>query len=349
MSTQSRHNLPPVSAELRRDLSMVLPMGKVAESAEIGAFVEGRAVELDEAVGCATALLRESQAPAIVGLNGLSIEAIREAIALAERMRAMILPLPARDPVAARMNIVQTATLGHAMSADLRVAFRDDATRRESPIDQAIAQRVPNTLFVEGDDLDALLRLRAKVREQGAAVFTGMTALPVKSVAVTLPANVDPRIEAQWHALAADAQRSIRISVLTLPDLRTAGNHRGVIEALTWQTGLSGASFADGSPRFCGNVHELMRRGAIDVALDTGLHPLTTEQCGNLKHRIRIGDAVDPAADVCFVTPGLSPGLRARVMRFDGAVLWLCDDPSPGSDAIDDPVVGLIARLGGVH
>lgn len=349
MSTIARHHSPQISAELRRDLSMVLPALKTAESTEIKAYFQGTPVALDQAIARAVQLLHQSQAPAIIGLSGLTLEAIREAIALAWHMRAMLLPLPQRESAAVRLPVVQTSTLAHAMAADLRVAFREDATRHDSPIDQAITARVPNTLFVEGNDLDALLRLRARVREQGAAVFTNMTALPVTSVAVTLPANVDPRIEAQWHALAADAQQKIRISVISLPDLRTAGNQRGTIEVLTWQTGLSGTTggvnFADGAPRPCQGAVALLQRGGVDVALDTGLHPLPADLSSNVKHRIRIGDELDGAADICLVTPGLSLGLRARVMRFDGVVLWLCDDPSPQSDAIDDPSVRLFPQF----
>jgi len=354
MSKIASHILPPPSAELKQDLAMVLPTLRVAESAEIKAFWFGEPIAVDQAMSQATSLLRESKAPAIIGLSGLTIEAMRETIALAESMRAMLLPWPflpwpCGDVAAARQSIVQTATLGHAASADLRVAFRDDPTRQDSPIDQWITQRVPNTLFVDGADLEALLRLRAKVREQGAAVFTSMTALPVKSIVVTLPAGVDCRIESQWHALAADAQQKIRISVMTLPDLRAAGNQRGAMEVMTWQTGLSGAAggitFADGAPRPCPGASELLELGAIDTALDTGLTPLPPVLTQRLRHRIRISAALDKSADLCFITPGLSPGLRAQVMRFDGTILWLCDDPSPKSDAMDDPAIALISQL----
>jgi hypothetical protein len=37
--------------------------------------------------------------------------------------------------------------------------------------------------------------------------------------------------------------------------------------------------------------------------------------------------------------------MKARVMRFDGAAMWLCDDPS-SPDAPSDPAVRLLSRIG---
>ncbi len=351
MTQATRDNSNDISPELRQDLSLVLPLVQRAKGTAISAYLAGREVSVDEAVARAGDLIKVSVAPAIVGLSGLTIEAVREAVALSERLRARLLPLPAGDPIAWRMSVMQTATLGHACAVDLRVAFRDEVEGTHNPINEAIASRVPNTLFVQGNDLDALLKLRMLVREQGASAITSMTALPVKRVVVALPASVDVRIASQWHLLAAQLQSELRVSVITLSEmgkLHAAGNRRGVLEVITWQTGLScatgGVDFADRAPRPCADAATLLSRGGLDVVVDTGLLPVETSLLSSVKHRIRIGDAVDATADVCFVTPGLRVGLRARVMRFDGVILWLCDDPSPQGGAMDDPVVGLFAR-----
>jgi hypothetical protein len=141
-------------------------------------------------------------------------------------------------------------------------------------------------------------------------------------------------------------QKLLRVSVVTLPDLTIAGNIRGAIEVITWQTGLScatgGIDFGDGAPRPCGGAVRLIESGAVDVMIDTGLRPVDAAMRAKVKHVVRIGDSLDESAEVCFVTPGLRAGLKARVMRFDGVVLWLCDEPA---SAPVDPVVELLKAV----
>jgi len=349
MTQATRDNAIGISDELRRDLALVLPEVRAVggmKRAEAQAWVGGRAASVEDAVTYAAELLRGSAAPAIVGLNGLTLEAVREAVALAEAARARLLPMPLGDPLSMRMSVTQAATLGHAMSADLRVVIQDGA-RKANAIEALIAERVPNALFMPGD-LGALLQLRATVREQGAAAITSTTALPVKHVVIPLPADTDPRVIGQWHRLAADLQRAVRVSAITVPDLTKVANLRGALEVITWQTGLScatgGVDFADGAPRPSAAAATLIQRGGIDLAVDTGWRPLPVELASQCAHRIRIGIEADASADVSFVTPGLAAGLRARVMRFDGVILWLCDDPAPAAGAVDDPAVSLLRR-----
>ncbi len=359
MSTTA--NMPTASAELRRDLSLVLPEVRAADSPVIEACVKGQRTEAHAAIALVRDRLRGSTAPAIVGLNGLSLEGVREALELAERWRAKLLPMPMPDPVAARMTVLQTATLGHALAADLKVVVRpqvkDSPATGQEPsmvtladrIDQAITARVPNTLFVSGD-LDTILALRQAARgkgERAAELFTDATALPVKRVIVLLPNDVDIRVAGEWHKLAAQVQRQIRVAVLSLPHPQAA-NLRGALEVITWQTGLScatgGVDLADGAPKPCAGATNLLPRSACDVVIDAGWSPMPTAWRRNVRHYIRISAAIDADADVCFVTPGLALGVAARVMRFDGVILWLCDDPTPGV-ALHDPAVDLLRRL----
>lgn len=335
-------------AELLRDLAMVLPGDAFRQSNHtraVSALISGTQATMSDAVAKACELIEGSTAPAIAGLNGLTIEAVREAVDLAERQRMKLLPAPLPDPVVARQPVTQTATLGHALACDLRVAFREDDGQRGGPVDQAITARVPNTLFVDGRDLDALLRLRLEARRRGAEVFTRTTGLSVKRVVVTLPADVDPRVAAQWHRVAVQVQEELRVCVLTVATPQAA-NVRGAVEVITWQTGLScatgGVDFADGAPRPCAGQASLLRRGAVDLLIDTGATPVAADLAAHVSHRIRIGAEPDKSAAVSFVTPGLAPGLAARVMRFDGVILWLCDDPAT---APADPVVELLRSL----
>ena len=368
-------NKPAAFADLHRDLSLVLPQLRKAGSPAIEACVKGQRAATDATIAMVRDWLRDSTAPAMVGLNGLSLEAVREAVALAEYCRAKLLPMPMPDPVAACMTVLQTATLGHALAADLKVvvgasAQGGSAARREphppgldhpdvnplgvgpfvsDRIDEAITARVPNTLFV-GGDLDTILALRRTARgkgERAAELFTDATALPVKRMVVLLPHDVDIRVAGEWHKLAAQVQREIRVAVLSLPHPQAA-NLRGALEVITWQTGLScatgGVDWADGAPRPCAGAANLLPRSACDVVIDAGWSPMPTAWRRSVRHYIRISAAIDADADVCFVTPGLALGVAARVMRFDGAILWLCDDPTPGA-ALHDPAVDLLRRL----
>ncbi|MEX2216819.1 MAG: hypothetical protein WD768_22080 [Phycisphaeraceae bacterium] len=334
--------------------------------AQLTAMTDGKTVPLEFAIARAKQLIESSTAPAIVGLNGLTLEAVREAVALAERHRMKLLPMPLPDPIAARQTVMQTATLGHAMAADLQVKRESTARLAIDPppappweggesevtpddladrIDAFITARVPNALFMPVDDLDAVLALRTKVRELGAKVFTDATALPVKRVIVLLPHDCDPRAVSQWHRLAVEVQQELRLAVLSLPS-PDAGNIRGVLEVITWQTGLScatgGVDFTDGSPRPCAGAVSLLARGAIDLVIDTGLRALPDALSNKVTHRIRIGPEPDAKAAVSFVTPGLSLGLAAQVMRFDGVMLWLGDD---ATGAQSDPAVELLRRI----
>jgi hypothetical protein len=309
---------------LRRDLALVLPGGEVRpyDGAETPAAIEGRPVSIEDAVNHAAELIDASRAPAIVGLNGLTIEAIREAIALAEAMRGRLLPEGTGDPVVARQSVTQTATLGHVFASHMIVWV--GCTGGDGPVANAIAERQLLGGFVEAD-LPTVLKLRESLRQPEA---TGPFAQH-KRVAVVLHQGTDPRVASQWHKLAADVQKKLRVCVFQLPH-PDASNARGVIETVTWQTGLSpafgGIDFGDGSPRACS------ANASLDLVISAGAAGET---------RITIGPP-DRRDLVSFSTPGLCAGLAARVMRCDGIVLWLCADPAT---APPDPAVEVLRVL----
>ena len=315
---------PPVSQALRRDLALVLPEVTVARSTTVQAYARGAPVALGEAVSAAGALLAASGAPVICGLSMLTLEAGRQIVALSRRTGAALLPWPPWASAAVTAGPIHTATLGHVYGCDLVLEIGFDSDGAEHPIRAAIAERVPHVLRSDAGGAD----VQTQLRTGGALALAQLVGRPVQRLAALLPAEAPPPVRRQWHEVAAECQQQLRLCVLVLPDLTIAGNQRGLSEVIAWQTGglpVTGASDL----------------AAADLLIEAGLAEVDLDRPPGAR-RICIGQRPDDAADLSFVTPGLALGLAARVMRCDGVVLWLCDDPAA---APPDPCVGLLARL----
>jgi formylmethanofuran dehydrogenase subunit B len=156
------------------------------------ARVDGREVELDAALDAAAAILREARAPLVYGLGRTTCEAQRAAVALAEALGAAVeLAGPRLDGasgLALQARGASTATLGDVRDrAEVVVIWRADpvtthprllerlrlpAEGRELVVvdEQRTATAEAADTFIEiGDEVDALMRLRALVREPSAA------------------------------------------------------------------------------------------------------------------------------------------------------------------------------------
>lgn len=322
-------------------LSRELPMHD--ESAPQAA-IHGKSVSIESAEKTAAGHLQSSIAPAIVGLGGLSIEAMGQAVVLAEKLRGKLLPYPSPDPVQSRQRVSFHAGLAEAVGADLRLVANESTAADDAlaSVSLAVDERVPNALFMAVADLDAVLRLRQALATDGVHAIRKLTSLPVNHAVVMLPPTVDPRVVSQWHLLAAKLQATLRMSVVTVP-YADGGNQRGVVEVIAMKIGLhawaGGIDFATGIAAPCAGYATHIEQNACDVLIDTGLNPSTD------RSTIRISQDVDDAnrCDV-WLRGGLARGIAARVMRFDGSMLWLCDDPK-SSPA--DPTVKLLQRLGG--
>ena len=349
---------------LRKDLSLVLPADCLDMPS--GTAADGKSEEVTSSLRRVAALIDEAKAPAIVGLNGLTIEAVRLAVQLARRIGAKLLPLPfsQEQSMGAFVPTQMTATLGEAIAADLKIVPRSCEALQGNPIDTYIADHVPNQLFVD-PGFDALLALRQQIELRGSSVITETTSLEVKRVVVVLPASTNARVISQWHLIACKIQHALRLSIVLVPDVSSAGNLTGAIETMTWMTGVAptrgGLDFSSVKdvevarpmplPKPCAFADVLMEQGAIDLVIDTGLLP--KRRCEKVKHWVRLGREDDAAnqSDVHLKTLGLPLGLRGRVMRFDGVTLWLCADPSCAtngaqiSGVIDDPAVKKISHL----
>lgn len=294
-----------MTTTLLEDLSLVLANPAQAASLEMYAA---------EDVKDAAAAIHAASAPAITGVENLTMQAVRAAVQLARAMRGRLLPNAGHG-----FTVQQGASLGHVMNCDFVIQPGPAQWAAEHPVAIAIANRVLHQLFVP-PDLDSLLQLRAEVRDKGASAITDITQREVRRLAVVLPPHCAVEAISQWHKLAADLQTYIRTCVLHLPDLATSANTRGAAEVVTWMTGITGAvDFSTGQAQRCHAVT------GCDCQID--IEP------GGV---IRIGDKAS------FHTPGLSIGLNAHVMRFDGIVLRLCDDPAASPP---DPAVELLELI----
>ncbi len=278
------------------------------------ASIEGRAASVDEAADAAAETLGHARAPLVYGLGQTSVEAQRQAVALAEALGATVDPGGASGASLAHQALgSSTATFGELRDrAELVVAWRADPAvtnpRLLGRLRLDRAARGARTLvvvderrtataeeadaFVELDaaqDFEALWALRAlvargpldsdRVGELPLAALRELAErlLGAERVALLYGADVagDELVALALFALVRDLGRKRHAVTL---GLRGEGNARGAEDVLAWQTGFPAAvSFARGHPR--ANPGELsaaalLERGEVDAALVVAADPL---------------------------------------------------------------------------
>jgi hypothetical protein len=338
---------------LERDLQWVLPQITKLKQLDGTAAITGQTASFDDAINKAVDLINQSQAPLIAGLSKLTIEAQQQAVGLADKMRGRLMAHTGKAGSPCESSVIQSATLGEFRQIDLliRVQLSHDA----SQWCDHLVQRLDDLSIVDIDgSLESVIALRQLLTGQmsknsqakiGTNSDTRMAIAchgiqQVQRIAVALGPDVDSRVESQWHKLAASIQQQHRMAVLRFPS-SSAANARGALEVVAWQTGLAlghGIDFSDGAPRPMGSGFNI---ASCDLLINTAVEHDQLYANQNLK-RITIGPNIDPHAQVSFQTPGLVTGLAARIMRFDGIILWLCQDPS--SSPVD-PTVQLLQEL----
>jgi formylmethanofuran dehydrogenase subunit B len=268
------------------------------------ASVDGRDASIDEAADAAATILRQARAPLVHGLGGTSIEAQRQAVALAEAIGAIVDPAGAAGASLAYQAIgSSTATFGEIRDrpqlvvvwrADPAVAnprllgrLRLDGGARGSRTLVVVdgsrtATAAVADAFVELDaarDFEALWALRALVA--GAPLDRDRAGdLPLDALGelaeglqgaehvAFLHGALDELGALALFSLVRDLSRDRHAVTLAL---RGDGNARGAEDVLAWQTGFPAAvSFARGYPR--ANPGEfsaaaLLDRGEVDAAL----------------------------------------------------------------------------------
>ena len=331
------HNDNSLSA-LERDLALVIDSPETESKIVVSAQIAGRETSIEDAVARSAALLRDAKSPAIIGLNGLSIEGIRAAVTIARRRGAKLLPWPSSHPEASTRLVSQTTSLGNAFASDMILWIGCSGT--DSAITQAIVSNQLLSAFLQ-PDLSTVLNLRRLLKNTSEQSPFGTA----KRITAVLAPDAEPRVVSQWHKLANQAQKRHRLAVLQLP-ARDSANARGAAEAITWLTGVAptrgGVDLACHPPVGCADAQTLLAANAIDVVLDLRLTPAAPLPFSSHVQRIVFATAHDASAAVSFVVPPLSLGMAARVMRFDGVILNLCDDTAVG---VPDAAAQLLATL----
>lgn len=274
----------------------------------------------DAAINDIATRLRAAVAPAIAGLDGLSLDAIDAAVRLAMKHEALLLPHPAVAPEPARQRVSQHGSLEAACDAELIVWV--GCNGETSDVTRTIATRQLRAAFVQ-PDVATVLKLRAIYTADPKADPIGT----FKRVAVVLAHDVEQRVVSQWHRLAADLQTTVRVSVLQLPDPAFA-HRRAVEEVTTWLTGASpaargGVMFVDGKASPCSPLDALLRTGAIDFVLWLGAAGTMPPA---LPSFAAITTGPTKGAAVAVELPALSETQRGAVMRFDGVATPLRGD-----------------------
>jgi formylmethanofuran dehydrogenase subunit B len=297
------------------------------------ARVDGREVDLADAVEASAAILGEARLPLVCGLGETDCESQRAAVALAEALGAVIDPSDGAAAASQALG-VSTATFGDVRDrADLVVAWRADpvsSNPRLLPrlrLDRAARAAERTLVVVDGQrsataaeadefievtpelDFEALWALRALAREvsleRDLAPRLPLDAL--EQLAARLRASSygvvlhGPAGYANSLALLALVRDLARVAHVVALPLRREGNARGAEDVLAWQTGYPAAvSFARGHPRARPGEFSaagLLERGEPDAALIVGfdaLRQLPPRAADNLRRIPMV--VVDPRA-----------------------------------------------------
>jgi formylmethanofuran dehydrogenase subunit B len=346
------------------------------------ASVEGRAASLEEAADAAAAILRGARAPLVYGLGGVSCEAQRQAVALAEAVGAIVDPGGGSGAGLAYQAIgSSTATFGEIRDrAGLVVVWRADpaatnprllgrlrldrAARGARPLVVVDAERTATAAeadaFVEVDtarDFEALWALRALVagapldrdRLGEPAVDDLAERLRSAEHVAFLHGALDELVALALFSLVRDLSRERHAVTLSV---RGEGNARGAEDVMAWQTGFPAAvSFARGHPR--ANPGELsaatlLERGEVDAALVIGDDAL--ERLPGLRELPTVVvDTRDTetakAARVAFATAADGIDVAGTAHRMDGVPVPLRALLDGDRPTAEDALAAMAGRL----
>jgi formylmethanofuran dehydrogenase subunit B len=335
------------------------------------ARMDGREAALDHALDAAAAILAQALAPLVYGLGRTTCEAQRAAVALADKIGAVIDPagpLPdGASGVAYQALGASTATLGDVRDrAEIVVVWRADpvtthprllerlrlpAEGRELVVvdERRTATAEAADTFVEvTDEVDALFRLRADP--------DGLAGRLRAADNVAVLHHVRGNVAAL--ALHSFVRELCQVTHAVSLTLRHEANAAGAEDVLAWQTGYPAAvSFARGHPR--ANPGELsaaavLERGDADAALVVGSDPLEhlpPAAAGRLRGIpvVSVDCCATTTADAARVAfAPAAPGVhRAGVVhRLDGVPVPLrapLQSERPGDDEVLEAIAGRLA------
>lgn len=287
------------------------PPCPLAEAFLLADRVEFPAVDLEEAISRAAALLRSAQAPLVMGLERATVDAQRTAVAIADRLGAVIDPTDVRgrsqSHLAAQTVGVVTATLGEvAARSDLVVYWQcDPATTHPRHMERFASGGGRRTIVVDSwpSPSAALASEHVLIPVDGG--FESLAILRGLVRGIDFEADV---VESQtgnelavWRRLAERLRAAKYVAMVYGSDADAAAvtelvrdlhcftrgvalplggepNAVGASQALLWQTGFPAAvSFARGYPRYLpreATAAQVLARREVDAALIVRADPL---------------------------------------------------------------------------
>jgi formylmethanofuran dehydrogenase subunit B len=305
------------------------------------ATIDGQPAEIEAALTRAGELLRGARRPQLQGFAGATVEDARAALALADRLGALVSTVPSDGPwpgaPAAPLRGISTATLAEIRDrSSVVVIWREDPETTHprllerlglgSPVaervlavvddrDTATAARADLRLTWPPErDLDALVTLRDG---DVGGLYERLAAVPhaafVYGSGLTGGAGGQRRALA-LHELVRAMSHERHVVTLELP--RAPGT-RGADDVLAWQAGYAGrVDFASGHPELVIATEPL---DDVDVTLNVESGP-----DGGL--------AIGPAGEVWIRTARAGVSATGTVHRLDGVPLALQaprPDPAP--------------------
>jgi formylmethanofuran dehydrogenase subunit B len=260
------------------------------------ATIDGEAVDVDTALSHAAELLRAARRPLIEGFDGATVEDGRAAVALADRLGALVATAPAagRWPGAPAVPLrgSSTATLGEIRDRSrVVVIWREDPETTHPRLLERLRLGVTDRTLVVVDDRDTATAQRADLRlrwprEQD---IEALTSLHVLQRGLQVPSNdrtvLMERLRSVPHAAfvygaaltdgAGGQRKALALHelvralcherhVVTL-ELPRAPGTRSADDVLTWQSGYGGSvDFASGHPELVTATEPL---DEVDVTL----------------------------------------------------------------------------------
>jgi formylmethanofuran dehydrogenase subunit B len=328
------------------------------------ATIRGQPDGVDAALTRAAELLRGARRPLLCGFDGATVEDARAAVALADRLGALIATDDVGDgawPGAAAVALrgASTATLGevrdrsrvvviwgedpettHPRLLD-RLGFRSGAARTLVVVDDrdtATARRADLHLrWARDRDLEALtglqvLQRKLKLRASGLEASLGELLKRIRAVPHSafvhgpgLTAGAGGQRRAlALHELVRELCRDRHVVTLGLP---AAVGTRGAQDALTWQTGYSGSiDLASGHPEPVTATSPIDAAEGVDVALCVeGMPGLLRDGVT----RIALCSAPVTGVEVSIRTATAGVEAAGTAHRLDGVPLTL-QRPQPG-------------------
>jgi formylmethanofuran dehydrogenase subunit B len=343
---------------------------------EVPATIGGETADVETALARAAELLRGARRPLLHGFDGATVEDARAAVALADRLGALVSigsvasAWPGVPAVPQRG--ASTATLGEIRDrSQVVVIWREDPeTTHPRLLDRLGFANGDGRLLVVVDDRDTPTARRADLRldwpssrdldaltslhvlQRGLAVPPGERAAelrglierlrPVAHAAFVYGGGLTGGAGGQRRALALhELVRALchERHVVTL-ELPAVSGTRSADDVLAWQTGFGGAvDFAGGHPELVTATRPLAAGEGVDVALRIEAAPAELPP-GVIE--IALGSLPHAvAAEVSIRTAGAGVSAAGTAHRFDGVPLTL-QAPLPG----DAPTAAaLLARL----